>query len=96
MYDLTSQRRGVSYPNFGPARIEEIARIVTKVSKLADVRIGFAALQNNKHHPLKRSHEGAAEQGLEIGPLIAKLTFLQVMLPKKNSWVVVAPTKELV
>lgn len=71
MYDLPGQRRGVTYPAFGPASIEGIARIVTIGCPNSRMRGKAAALQNNKQHSLKGSHEAAAAQGFEIGPLIA-------------------------
>ena len=73
MYDLTGQRRGVTYPTYGPASIEGIGRVVAKVSELADARVSFTTMQNKQRQSLARSQKEAAAQGLEIGPLIATI-----------------------
>ena len=73
MYDLTGQRRGVTYPTYRPASIEGIGRVVAKVSELADARVSFTTMQNKQRQSLARSQKEAAAQGREIGPLIATI-----------------------
>lgn len=73
MYDLTGQRRGVTYAAYGPASVEGIARVVAKVFELADARVGFTAMQNNNHQSFEGSQKEAGTQEFEIGPPIATI-----------------------
>lgn len=73
MYDLTGQRRGVTYPTHGPASIDGIGRVVTKVSELADVRVGFSTMQKQQRQSLAALQQEAAAQGVGLGPHLATI-----------------------
>ena len=72
-YDLTGERRGVTYPTHGPASIDGMGRVVAKVFELADARVGFTAMQNMQHQSLAKLQKGSAAQGADRGPLIATI-----------------------
>lgn len=73
MYDLTGQRRGVTYPTHGPASIDGIGRVVAKAFELADARVGFTAMQNKQRQSQAAMQAEAGGQAVERGPHIATI-----------------------
>ena len=73
MYDLTGQRRGVTYPTHGPASSDGIGRVVAKAFELADARVGFTAMQNKQRQSQAGMTAEVGGQTVERGPLIATI-----------------------